>query len=92
MSNNKYIGVYWHEDDRVKELFALRLGGTGKFVSKIDPGDSTCRPPGSIETVCGWGNPKALYFDTLDAALKAGEQAWIAEGCHISIEAMDESR
>ena len=90
--NNKYVGVYWSEDDREGGPFALRLGGTNEFVSKINPDDSRCFPPGSIETVKGWGNPKALCFNTLNDALKAGEQAWNADGCHISVEAISASR
>jgi hypothetical protein len=90
--NNKNIGVYWHKNDLGNGSFALRIGGTNEFVSKIDPDDPSCFPPGSIETVSGWSNPNALYFDTLDAAWKAGAQAWNAEGCHISIEVMDAGR
>ena len=78
--------VTFYEGDRDRGPFTLRLGGTSEFVSKIDPDDPRCSPPGSIETVHGWGNPEALRFDTLDAALRAGDQAWKAEGFHISVE------
>jgi hypothetical protein len=91
MINKKYTGVYWHDNDRENGPFALRIGGTSEFVSKINLGDPSCFPPGSIETVNGWGNPNALYFDALDEALEAGEQAWNVDGCHISVETVDES-
>ncbi len=90
--SKKYIGVYWTEDDRDGGCFTLRIGGTNEFVSKIDPDDPRCSPPGSIETVHNWGNPKALRFDTLDDAIRAGEQAWSADGCHVSVEVISASR
>ena len=79
-------GVTYYESDKRELSFALRLGGTNEFVSKIDPNDPKCFPPGSIETVSGWGNQSALYFDTLEDAVFAGELAWHAEGCHINVE------
>jgi hypothetical protein len=81
-------GVYWSEDDRGHGPFAIRLSGTSRFVSKIDPSDKSCYPPGSVKDVEGWSNPSCLYFATLDEAIVAARQVWELEGFHSSVERM----
>jgi|10_taG_2_1085330.scaffolds.fasta_scaffold28642_2 hypothetical protein len=81
-------GVTFYEDDREKGPFAIRIGGTNEFVSLIDPDWKLAWPPGKIEVVKGWEDPKALRFDTMDEALKAADQVWDIEGAHTSIEAL----
>jgi hypothetical protein len=89
--NDPRLGVTFYEADRLlRGPFALRIGGTSEFVSKIDPDDPRCFPPGSVETVHGWRHQEALLFHTFDEAFRAAEQAWNADGCHISIEVINE--
>ena len=67
-------------------MFVLRIGGSNDFVSRIDPNDRTCSPPGSIDTVSGWGNPKALQFTSEAKAQVAALQVEEIEGCHTLVE------
>ena len=87
MSRFQDTGVTFYEDDREKGPFIIRIGGTGEFVSDIDPDWKRAWPPGKVEVVEGWENPEALKFDTMDAAIKAAVQVWDIEGFHTSIEA-----
>ena len=80
-------GIYWHEEDRDFGPFKLRLGGTRDFVSLIDPEDYRSSPPGRVELVEGWDNPRATLYPTMEGALAAASQVWEIEGCHISVEA-----
>ena len=82
----KYPGVSWSEDDRGKGPFMIRIGGTNEFVSKVNPDDPRCSPPGSVDVVVGWNNPAALKFKTLERALKVADQVFQIEGFHNSIE------
>ena len=79
-------GVTFFEDDRQRGPFLIRIGGTSEFVSDIDPDWKRCWPPGKVEVVEGWENPRALKFDTMDAALEAADHVWDIEGFHTSIE------
>jgi len=79
-------GVTFLEDDREKGPFTIRIGGTNEFVSDIDPDWKRAWPPGKVDVVEGWGNQKALKFDTMDEALEAADQVWDIEGFHTSIE------
>ena len=88
MSKKNYEGVYWNMTDSDHGPYGLRISGTSEFVSGIDPDDPSSMPPGSITTVEGWDNPLVLNFDTLDEALEAGREAWIADNCHISVESL----
>ncbi len=83
----KFEGVYWHEEDREFGPFKLRIGGTRDFVSLIDPEDYRSSPPGRVELVEGWDNPRAILFDTIDQAKEAAAQVWSIEGFHTSVEA-----
>jgi len=83
----KFEGVYWNEGDRDKGPFKLRIGGTGDFVSLIDPEDYRSSPPGRVELVEGWDNPRAILFDTIEQAKEAAAQVWEIEGFHTSVEA-----
>ena len=65
--------------------YKLRIGGTSDFVSKIDPDDPTCYPPGSVDVVHGWG-ADCLTFESLHDAAKAAKQVEDLEGFHVSIE------
>ena len=76
-----HTGVTFFEDDRDKGPFMIRIGGTRDFVSVLDT-----HWAGGVETCEGWCNPKALLFETLDAALKAADAVWDIEGFHTSIE------
>lgn len=67
-------------------MYMLRMGGTNEFVSNIDPTDACCIPPGSVDTVVGWNNRKALHFDTLCDAKIAQVQVMDIEGCSTTIE------
>lgn len=67
-------------------LFAIRLGGTHTFVSKIDPDDPRCVPPGSVDLVEGRNNPDILTFDDLDETMKAAAQVFEIEGFHVRVE------
>jgi len=79
-------GVTFFEDDREKGPFTIRIGGTNEFVSDIDPDWKRSWPPGKVDVVEGWGNKRALRFNTMDEALKAADQVWDIEGFHTSIE------
>lgn len=65
-------------------MFAIRIGGTNDFVSKIDPNDPRCWPPGSVDVVPG--PTKALHFETEEEAKEASEQVFQIEGFHNTIE------
>jgi hypothetical protein len=67
-------------------MYIIRIGGTSDFVSKIDPDDSRCYPPGSVELVKGWNNPQALRFATLEEAEQAAKQVFEIEGFHNTVE------
>ena len=84
----KFEGVYWHEEDREFGPFKLRIGGTRDFVSLIDPEDYRSSPPGRVELVEGWDNPRATLYKTMDDALEAASQVWEIEGFHASVEAI----
>ena len=73
--------VTFYEDDRGNGPFMIRIGGSKDFVSVLDP-----HWAGGVELCEGWGNPKALVFNTMDEALKAADQVWDIEGFHTSIE------
>jgi hypothetical protein len=88
MSIFRDTGVTFYDDDREKGPFTIRIGGTNEFVSDIDPNWDRAWPPGKVEMVEGWDNPKTLRFDTMDAAIKAATQVWDIEGIHTSVEAM----
>ncbi len=70
------------------EIWAIRIGGTSEFVSKIDPEDPRCSPPGDIETVAGWDHSDMLTFETEAAAELAAIQVQEIDGCHTSVERM----
>ena len=86
MSRFQDTGVTFYEDDREKGPFIIRIGGTNEFVSDIDPNWKRAWPPGKVEMVGGWDNPRALKFGTMDAAIEAAVQVWDIEGFHTSIE------
>jgi hypothetical protein len=86
MSSYKDTGVTYYEEDREKGPFTIRIGVTSDFVSDIDPHWKRAWPPGKVELVEGWGNRKAMVFNTMDAAIKAAVQVWDIEGIHTSIE------
>jgi len=88
VSRFKDTGVTFYEEDREKGPFIIRIGGTSEFVSDIDPHWKQAWPPGKVEVVEGWGNRRALKFETMDAAIKAAVQVWKIEGFHTLIEAM----
>jgi len=87
MSRFEDTGVTFYEDDRKKGPFTIRIGGTNEFVSDIDPEWKRAWPPGKVDVVKGWDNPKTLRFDTMDDAIKAAVLVWNIEGFHTSIEA-----
>jgi hypothetical protein len=84
----EHPGVTYNEEDRVPGTFKIRIGGSGDFVSKIDPYDRRCAPPGRVDVVAGWDNPGAMTFDSLDEALRHADMVWGIEGFHTSIERM----
>ena len=55
----KHIGVNWHEDQRDKGPFSIRIGGSNDFVTKIDPYDRT---PAAGETA-GQGSGSGAEID-----------------------------
>lgn len=67
-------------------MFVIRIGGTSDFVSKIDPNDPRCYPPGSVDIVSGWNNPQALRFATREEAEQAAKQVFEIEGFHNTVE------
>ena len=70
-------------------MYKLRVGGTNEYVSKIDPDDTTCFPPGSIATVEGIGHEEALGYTNLARARGDQFMAEYLEGCTISLEWYD---
>ncbi len=68
--------------------FKIRLGGTSKFVSDIDPTWARASPPGKVEFVKGWNNPSALIFETMEDAQEAKREILDIEGFHTSIESV----
>jgi len=66
--------------------YKIRLGGTGEFVSEIDPTWNRASPPGKVEFVEGWNNPSALVYKTYEEAKAASDKVWDIEGFHTSIE------
>lgn len=66
--------------------FAIRIGGTNEFVSFINPNDTRCVPPGSINTVQGWENDETLIFFDEDEAKASAELAERIDGCPCSVE------
>ena len=66
--------------------YKIRLGGTGEFVSEIDPTWKRAMPPGKVEFVEGWDNSSALVYKTYEEAKAASDQVWDIEGFHTSVE------
>jgi|TARA_Y100000310_G_C20701823_1_gene830662 hypothetical protein len=64
----------------------LRLGGTNKFVSKIDPNYDLCHPIGKVDFVEGWNNPEAIDFETVERAQEAKRAVLEIEGFPTTIE------
>lgn len=64
--------------------FVIRIGGTNDYVSKIDPDDPRCYPPGSVETV--QGRKGAIEFDTQEEAEEASRLVFEIEGFHNEVE------
>jgi hypothetical protein len=85
-NGTKYEGVTWHEEDREGGPFMVRVGGTNKFVSTIDPDDDRSWPRGNVKIVEGWDNPLAKKYTSMEAAKDAGAAAGEIEGFHTSIE------
>jgi len=86
VSRFKDTGVTFYEEDREKGPFIIRIGGTSEFVSDLEARELR-QTGGKIEVVEGWGNRRALKFETMDAAIKAAVQVWKIEGFHTLIEA-----
>lgn len=84
--DNNHPGVDWHEDQRDNGPFSIRIGGSNNFVTKIDPDDQKCHPPGSVDLIAGRNHPDVLTWDSLDEALAAASQVFEIEGFHNSIE------
>jgi hypothetical protein len=80
------MGVTFGEDQRKHNSFSIRIGGSNDYISSIDPNDSRCSPPGSVETVEGRNHPDVMKFATLDEAVEAGGLVFSIEGFHNSIE------
>lgn len=66
--------------------YAIRIGGTNEFISKIDPDDRRCCPPGSADSVLGWDNPKMLRFSSEEEAKEASDLVGELEGIHTCVE------
>ena len=66
--------------------YKIRLGGTNKFVSEIDPTWPRASPPGKVEFVVGWDNPSALVYKTLEEAKAASDEVGDIEGLNTSVE------
>ena len=66
--------------------FAIRIGGTNEFVSKIDPDDSSCMPPGSVDLVEGRDHKDVLVFHSLEEAEAASKEVFEIEGFHNTVE------
>lgn len=83
-----HTGVTYHEDDRGKGPFMIRIGGTSEFVSDIRTGyySRFGSPTQSVTLVEGWDNPNMRFYQTMDAALEAADLVWEIEGFHTSIE------
>jgi len=67
-------------------MYKIRLGGTNKFVSKIDPTYNLCSPPGIVEVVNGWDNPNTMIWESLEDVKAAEKVVWNIEGFNTSIE------
>jgi hypothetical protein len=67
-------------------MYKLRVGGSNDFVSKIDPDDPMCVPPGSADYVPGWDNPDALVFETEEEAQAGADLVLKADGVHVVVE------
>ena len=83
---NAHPGVNWHEGQRDNGPFSIRIGGSNDFVSKIDPEDQNCCPPGSVDLVVGRDHADVMWFEDFDKALHAADQVFAIEGFHNSIE------
>jgi len=81
-------GITYEEGDRDNGPFRIRVGGSNDFVSKINPDDPRCVPPGDVEYVTGLDNDQALEFDELDDALCAAADVFAIDGVHTTIEAL----
>jgi len=86
MSSSLHPGVTFYEEDRGHGPFMIRIGGTSEFISFIDADDPRSWPPGRVDIVDGWENPKTLTYSTMDEALAAADVVWGIEGFHTSIE------
>jgi len=69
-------------------MFVLRIGGTNEFISKIDPFDSRCVPPGSCESVVGITNSKVLKFKNRVDAEDASTEVLRIEGFGCCVETL----
>ena len=67
-------------------VYKLRIGGTNDYISKIDPCDDTCYPPGSTECVQGISHPEAQVWRTKAGAQFAAYLVNFIEGFEMSIE------
>tara|TARA_B100000131_G_C17803139_1_gene486400 strand:- start:365 stop:637 length:273 start_codon:yes stop_codon:yes gene_type:complete len=82
------FGITYYEEDRGNGPFMIRVGGTNKFITKIQTGyySRWGTPSKSVSMESGWDNKNNLRYQTMDEALKAAKQVWDIEGVHTSIE------
>ena len=64
--------------------YQIRVGGSNDYVSKIDPNDRLCSPPGSVDFIAG--RHGALVFDNHKDAQASADQVGDIEGVHTSVE------
>lgn len=85
---NQYPGINFHEEDRGKGPFAIRIAGTKDFVSKVQSGyySRWGQPIKRVALVEGWDHPSISIFQTMDEALQTAKQVWEIEALHTSIE------
>lgn len=67
-------------------MYKLRICGTNEFVSKIDPAYAGCYPPGRVELVVGWTNPRVKTYPTRVGAERAARLVEKIEGFICDIE------
>ena len=87
--SNLYTGVTYHEDDRSKGPFMIRIEGTSEFVTSIQTGYYSRWGSPERRVILGEGrdNPANLSYQTMDEALVAAGQVWDIEKRHTLIEA-----
>ncbi len=70
-------------------MYVLRVCGSNDFVSKINPNDTSCYPPGSVEYVPYFKTWAMKKYPTRVGAERAAKLVGKLDGVHCDVENVD---